>query len=102
MGENITIGGFAPAARRQLTTIVQQAIRSATPASQPSPPPAEAPAAAPLWDYVPWRFYAPREDCDVIAFLDDREQVRHVPAVSAANVPAGWRMLYVRAPREDE
>lgn len=55
--------------------------RAAT-APRPAPVPGE-----------PWTFHSPQEKRDVVAFVDDRNQVRHVPVDRADDVPATWRMI---------
>ena len=41
----------------------------------------------------PWRFYSPVHGYDVIAYVDDRNQVRHCKEDFV--VPEGWRKLYI-------
>lgn len=97
MGEKqiVRIDGFSPGALRQLTN----AIRNGTSATPPAAA-APSPFAGPY--YEPWSFYAPQEAEDVLAFLDDRQQVRHIPvSVVAQGVPSAWRQLFVRAPEPD-
>jgi hypothetical protein len=48
---------------------------------------------------VPWVFHDSRQRCDVMAYVDDREQVRHVPTSRATEVPASWRRVWLQ-PRE--
>lgn len=43
----------------------------------------------------PWTFYSPHHKGDVAAFLDDANQLRHIPANHASEVPAGWRRVYL-------
>jgi len=41
----------------------------------------------------PWTFHDPRQKCDVSVFVDDRNQVRHVPTTRRGEVPASWRRV---------
>jgi hypothetical protein len=43
----------------------------------------------------PWTFYSAAHECNLISYLDDRNQVRHVPDKSGYTVPESWRRLYV-------
>lgn len=53
----------------------------------PEPEPTPAPAAK------QWTFHDPRQKCEVGAWLDDREQVRHIPLDREDEVPGHWRKL---------
>lgn len=64
------------------------------------PPPA--PAAAdpePEPDRGPkiehWAFHEPQIRRDVVAFLDPQNQVRHVEAARAHEVPSTWRRIFI-------
>jgi hypothetical protein len=48
---------------------------------------------------APWVFHDPRQRCDVMAYVDDRDQVRNVPTSRATEVPASWRRVWLQ-PRE--
>lgn len=41
----------------------------------------------------PWTFRDPRQGCDVTVYVDDRNQVRRVPATRRGEVPPGWRRV---------
>lgn len=43
----------------------------------------------------PWTFCSPHSRCDVTAYLDDHNQVRHVPVTRTTDVPAHWRRLFI-------
>lgn len=87
---------FAPGAGAELADAVRGIIeRYAEIATVHGAPPAEPAAAGP--DVEPWTFHDPRLKCEVIAFLDDRQQARFVPLVRVGEVPKGWRRLYVAA-----
>lgn len=44
----------------------------------------------------PWAFPSPRHAGEqVAAFVDDRNQVRHVLAARLAEVPASWRKIWL-------
>jgi len=61
------------------------------------PEPAEAHALTPYdLGLVPWTFHDPQQRCDVMAYVDDREQVRHVPTTRATEVPASWRRVWLQ------
>ena len=54
------------------------------------PDPDPAPAAC---DHEPWQFHSPHDKVDVVAFVDDANQVRFVAVTRADEVPAGWRRI---------
>lgn len=67
-------------------------------------PPAEVePQAPPATPYdlglEPWAFHSPHDRCDVVSYVDDRNQVRHVPVTRATEVPKAWRRVWLE-PRE--
>lgn len=47
--------------------------------------------------HEPWTFHDPRQKCDVTAFIDDRNQIRHVPLSRLGEVPGGWRRVFLAA-----
>lgn len=47
----------------------------------------------------PWAFHDPRQACEVVAYLDPQNQVRHVPTTRASEVPKAWRRMWLQ-PRE--
>jgi len=47
----------------------------------------------------PWLFYDPHQKIDTMAYVDDRNQVRHVPSNRATEVPKAWRRVWLE-PRE--
>jgi len=47
----------------------------------------------------PWTFHDPRQGCDVVAYLDPQNQVRHVPTTRASEVPLAWRRVWLE-PRD--
>ncbi len=64
---------------------------------EPPPPPAPE-ATSPDTDTPEiehWMFYDPRQRCDVVAFLDADNQIRHVPANRAHEVPKTWRRVFI-------
>jgi hypothetical protein len=62
-----------------------------------TPPPADAAPAITPFDLglVPWAFHDPQQNCEVVSYLDDRNQVRHVPTTRMTEVPKKWRRLWV-------
>jgi len=62
-----------------------------------TPPPADAAPAVTPFDLglVPWAFHDPQQGCEVVSYLDDREQVRHVPTTRMTEVPKKWRHLWI-------
>lgn len=46
----------------------------------------------------PWTFYSPVHQRDVYAFVDDTQQVRHVPVDRCNDVPKAWRQIYLGDP----
>jgi hypothetical protein len=53
----------------------------------PEPAPADC-------DHEPWQFTSPKPPHErLLAFVDDANQVRHVPVTRADEVPAGWRRI---------
>lgn len=75
-----------------------QALRDAFAAGRVAEP---APPAQTPYDLglTPWAFHSPSHRCDVVAYVDDREQVRHVPTTRATEVPASWRRVWLQ-PRD--
>jgi len=47
----------------------------------------------------PWTFVDPQRRTEVVAYLDDRGQLRHVPTTRASEVPKAWRRVWLE-PRE--
>lgn len=47
----------------------------------------------------PWTFRDPQQGCDVVAYLDPQNQIRHVPTTRATEVPKTWRRMWLE-PRE--
>lgn len=45
----------------------------------------------------PWAFHSPSHGCDVMAYIDDRNQVRHVPTSRTSEVPKAWRRVWIEA-----
>lgn len=43
----------------------------------------------------PWSFHDPSQKCDVVAYIDDRNQVRHVPVSRSSEVPKAWRRVWL-------
>lgn len=43
--------------------------------------------------HEPWQFHSPHDKLDVVAFVDDAQQVRHVPVTRADEVPKAWRRI---------
>jgi hypothetical protein len=43
----------------------------------------------------PWAFHDPGQKCDVVAYIDDRNQVRHVPVNRSSEVPKAWRRVWL-------
>jgi hypothetical protein len=83
---------FDPEALGALMRQVAETARiAATPAAEPE-------HALTPYDLglAPWVFHDPRQGCDVMAYVDDREQVRHVPSTRATEVPASWRRVWLQ------
>lgn len=45
----------------------------------------------------PWAFHSPTHGGDVMAYIDDRNQVRHVPTTRTSEVPKAWRRIWIEA-----
>jgi hypothetical protein len=45
----------------------------------------------------PWTFYDPQQKAVVMAYVDDRNQVRHVPVTRTSDVPKAWRPVWLGA-----
>lgn len=43
----------------------------------------------------PWQFHSPAHGGDVIAYIDDRNQVRHVPMTRMTEVPKTWLRVWL-------
>ena len=43
----------------------------------------------------PWAFHDPRQRVDVVTYVDDRNQLRHVPTTRAGEVPRHWRRVWL-------
>lgn len=67
-----------------------------TPVPLDDPRPAQTPYDLGL---EPWTFHDPRQACDVVAYLDPQNQVRHAPTTRAAEVPKAWRRMWLQ-PRD--
>jgi hypothetical protein len=70
----------------QFQAIINAFTNTFEPAT-PQPEPLPAP------NVVPWTFRDPRQQCEVAAYLDPQNQVRHVPVSRATDVPKTWRPL---------
>lgn len=46
-------------------------------------------------DVEPWVFHSPSAACDVVAYLDDHNQIRHVPVTRTVDIPGSWRRVFV-------
>lgn len=46
----------------------------------------------------PWTFHSPSHKADVMAYVDDRNQVRHVPLTRTSEVPKTWRRVWLEPP----
>jgi hypothetical protein len=68
--------------------------------SAPYPAPAESAHARTPYDVglEPWTFHSPSHGGDVMAYIDDRNQVRHVPTTRTSEVPKAWRRIWIEAP----
>jgi len=82
---------FAPGADGALAEALRAFVRAAT------PPPADAMPAITPFDLglEPWAFVDPQQNCEVVAYLDDRNQLRHVPTTRASEVPGKWRRVWI-------
>jgi hypothetical protein len=59
-------------------------------------PPVETPPAGPHDVGLElWTFHDPQQKIDVMAYVDDRNQVRHVPVTRASDVPKAWRPVWL-------
>ena len=43
----------------------------------------------------PWTFHSPHDQADVVAYVDDRNQLRHVSPSRVSEVPKAWRRVWV-------
>lgn len=60
------------------------------------PPAAPEPAQTPYdLGLVPWAFHSPSHGGDVVAYVDDRNQVRHVPGTRTSEVPKNWMRVWL-------
>ena len=58
---------------------------------------APAPATTPYdLGLEPWTFHDPRQACEVVAYLDPQNQIRHVPTTRASEVPKAWRRVWLQ------
>lgn len=94
MGESLQqhhVHHFDP---EQLSAVLD-ALRAATvPAPSPQPDPLMlSPELLAEAGIEPWTFHSPHDKCDVTVYVDDRNQVRHVPTSRRREVPAGWRRV---------
>lgn len=79
---------FAPDTGAQIAEAILSIIeRNATAAPEPLPPRGP--------DVEPWQFYSPHAKCEVSAYLDDRNQMRHVAVHNIPDVPKHWRRVYL-------
>ena len=66
----------------------------------PAPPAEPRPAQTPYdLGLEPWAFTDPRQQCEVVAYVDGQQQIRHVPTTRASEVPKAWRRVWLE-PRE--
>jgi hypothetical protein len=65
--------------------------------SAPLAPPADTVPARTPYDLglEPWTFHDPSQKVDVMAYIDDRNQVRHVPTTRTSEVPKAWRRVWI-------
>lgn len=68
------------------------ALRTGGPTHDPSCVTAQTPYDLGL---IPWQFHDPRQKVDVVAYVDDRNQVRHVPTTRATEVPKTWQRVWL-------
>lgn len=79
---------FDPEAFGAFMQQVAEAVRGT-----PHPaPPAQTPADLGLEQ---WAFRSPSAGCDVVAYVDDHNQVRHVPTTRTSEVPVRWRRVWL-------
>lgn len=65
-----------------------------------TPEPATVPAGC---DHEPWTFRDPKPPHDdMVAFLDDRQQVRYIPTARANEVPRHWRRVLLAPARGED
>jgi hypothetical protein len=92
-----TIRGMGETQRHHVTLHPSPELQKLLAAIRPLPP--ESPPADPGPDLGPqiehWTFHDPRQACDVVAFLDPQNQIRHVPAGRAHEVPQTWRRVFI-------
>ena len=82
-----------------LGVLLVEALKTLRPEPEPAPDEPE-PAQTPYdLGLEPWTFHAPRENCDVVAYVDPQNQLRHVPTTRATEVPKSWRRVWLQ-PRE--
>jgi hypothetical protein len=62
-----------------------------------TPPPADPLPTMTPYDLglEPWTFVDPQQKCEVVTYLDDRNQLRHVPTTRASEVPGKWRRVWI-------
>jgi hypothetical protein len=46
-----------------------------------------------------WQFYSSSAGCEVVAYVDDHNQVRHVPVTRVGDVPAHWQRVWLEERR---
>lgn len=84
-----------------LGVLLVEALKAARPAPA-EPAPDEPESAQTPYDLglEPWTFHAPRENVEVVAYVDPQNQLRHVPASYGVDeVPKSWRRVWLQ-PRE--
>lgn len=86
---------FAPGAGEAVATFIRELVEQhATARALPAEP--AKPATNPLdLGLELWSFHSPSAACDVVAYVDDHNQVRHVPTTRVGDVPRHWRRIWL-------
>lgn len=81
----------------QFEAVVGLLMRIATPLpAEPVPADDEQHATTPFdLGMTPWCFHSPVHGADVVAYVDDRNQLRHVPTTRATEVPKTWQRVWL-------
>lgn len=89
---------FAPGSAEAVIAMMREFIRANAPLpAEPVPADDEEERAITPFDLglTPWQFHSPAHGGDVVAYIDDRNQVRHVPTTRATEVPKTWLRVWL-------
>lgn len=89
---------FGPGVDEQLARALRGLLRLGEPIAPPAPEPAAETHALTPYDLglAPWAFHSPSHGGDVMAYVDDRNQLRHVPSTRTAEVPPTWQRVWLQ------